>query len=240
MGDFLDVLLDNRSDVLDGLWTTIQATVYGAALALVLSFALGLSALHRLLLVRGLSRTVVEFFRGTSLYIQLFWLYYAMPQLLGYELDPLFCGVVAFGLNYGAYGSEVVRGAVNAVPRAQREAAVALNMTPLQQMRRVVLPQAWVQMIPPFANLLIQLVKCTPLLWLISVADLMTVMEGLRKRTGDTVEAYLTLLVMYFVLAAALTFLMNALERSAAARLGRRPGTGSLLRSRSTTKAGVA
>ncbi|MFF9685886.1 ectoine/hydroxyectoine ABC transporter permease subunit EhuC [Streptomyces sp. NPDC014623] len=233
MSDFFSTLLDEFPQVGSGLWVTLQATVLGALFALLLSFVLGLAAGSGLLLVRGVSRTVVEFFRGTSLYIQLFWLYYAMPQLTGYELTPMLCGVVAFGLNYGAYGSEVVRGAVNSVPRAQYEAAVALNMTPFHRMRKVILPQAWVQMIPSFTNLLIQLLKCTPLLWLISAADLMTVIQQIRDRTGESLTAYLTLLAVYFVLAYALTLLMNLLERAAKRRLGLHTGTRSLLRTRS-------
>ncbi|MFF2962226.1 ectoine/hydroxyectoine ABC transporter permease subunit EhuC [Streptomyces sp. NPDC057963] len=237
MSDFFSAFLDDLPQLRAGLWVTLQATVLGALLALLLSFVLGLMSVSRLLVARAVSRVVVEFFRGTSLYIQLFWLYYAMPPLTGYELTPLLCGVVAFGLNYGAYGAEVVRGAVNSVPRAQYEAAVALNMTPLHRMRKVILPQAWVQMIPPFTNLLIQLLKCTPLLWLISAADLMTVIQQLRDRTGETLTAYTTLLVVYFVLAYALTLLMNLLERSAKRRLGLATGAGSLLRSRSATEA---
>ncbi|WP_406169528.1 ectoine/hydroxyectoine ABC transporter permease subunit EhuC [Streptomyces sp. NBC_00996] len=233
MGDFYSYFFDHLPDVWSGLWVTIEATVFGSVVALALSFVFGFMANSRPVLVRGVSRVIVEFFRGTSLYVQLFWLYYAFPLVFGYELSPLFCGVVAFGINYGAYGSEVVRGALNAVPKAQWEAAVALNMTPLQRMRRVILPQAWVQMIPPFTNLLIQLLKATPLLWLISAADLTTVVEQMRTRTGETTAAYLTLLVMYFVLAYALTLLMNALERHAKTRLGQRPGARSLLRSRS-------
>ncbi|MGW8884398.1 ectoine/hydroxyectoine ABC transporter permease subunit EhuC [Streptomyces sp. NPDC055749] len=243
MSDFFSTLLDELPQVRAGLWVTLQATVLGSLLALLLSFALGLMAGSRLLLVRGVSRTVVEFFRGTSLYIQLFWLYYAMPQLTGYELTPVLCGVVAFGLNYGAYGSEVVRGAINSVPRGQYEAALALNLTPSRRLRKVILPQAWVQMIPSFTNLLIQLLKCTPLLWLISAADLMTVIQQLRDRTGETLTAYLTLLAVYFVLAYALTLLMNLLERTAKRRLGLATGPGSLLKSRSaaaTTTAGGA
>ncbi|GGY96429.1 ectoine/hydroxyectoine ABC transporter permease subunit EhuC [Streptomyces nitrosporeus] len=237
MNDFLSTLLDEFPQVRAGLWVTIEATVLGSLLALLLSFTFGLMAGSKLLLVRGVSRTVVEFFRGTSLYIQLFWLYYAMPQLTGYELTPLLCGVVAFGLNYGAYGSEIVRGAVNSVPRAQYEAAVALNMTPFHRMRKVILPQAWVQMIPSFTNLLIQLLKCTPLLWLISAADLMTAVEHVRSRTGETLTAYLLLLAVYFVLAYALTLLMNLLERSAKRRLGLHTGAGSLLRTRTAEAA---
>ncbi|WP_329210770.1 ectoine/hydroxyectoine ABC transporter permease subunit EhuC [Streptomyces sp. NBC_00683] len=240
MSDFFSTFLDELPQIRAGLWVTIEATVLGSLLALLLSFVLGLAAGSKLLPVRGVSRIVVEFFRGTSLYIQLFWLYYAMPQLTGYELTPLLCGVVAFGLNYGAYGSEIVRGAINSVPRAQYEAAVALNMSPSHRMRKVILPQAWVQMIPSFTNLLIQLLKCTPLLWLISAADLMTVIQQIRDRTGETVGAYLTLLAVYFVLAYALTLLMNLLERSAKRRLGLHTGAGSLLRTRSAESATTA
>ncbi|MCH0563755.1 MULTISPECIES: ectoine/hydroxyectoine ABC transporter permease subunit EhuC [unclassified Streptomyces] len=233
MGDFFSYFFDHIAQVWSGLRVTVEATVLGAAVALALSFVFGFMAVSGPLPVRGVSRVIVEFFRGTSLYVQLFWLYYAFPLLFGYELSPLFCGVLAFGMNYGAYGSEVVRGALNAVPKAQWEAAVALNMTPWQRMRRVILPQAWVQMIPPFTNLLIQLLKATPLLWLITAAELTTVVQHFRDRTGETTWAYLTLLVMYFVLAYALTLMMNALERHAKVRLGRHPGGGALLRSRS-------
>jgi polar amino acid transport system permease protein len=238
MGDFFTALSDNLPDVLSGLWVTVQATVYGSLLAVILAFAFGLMAGSPLLLVRGFSRTVVEFFRGTSLYVQLFWFFYAFPLMTGgYQLDALFCGVLAFGLNFGAYGSEVVRGAINAVPRAQREAAIALNMSPAHRMRRVILPQAWVQMIPSFTNLLIQLLKASPLLWLITAADLMTAVQQLRDRTGESTWAFVTLMVAYLVLASILTFLMNALEAAAKARLGQHVGARGLLRSRSAQSA---
>ncbi|WP_328582093.1 ectoine/hydroxyectoine ABC transporter permease subunit EhuC [Streptomyces sp. NBC_00370] len=233
MGDFFTTFSNDLPQVRSGLWVTVQATLLGAALAFVLSLLLGLMAGSRLAVVRVVSRIVVEFFRGTSLYVQLFWLYYAMPQLTGYQLTSMICGVVAFGLNFGAYGSEVVRGGVNAVPRAQWEAAIALNMSPYKRMTRVIMPQAWAQMIPSFTNLLIQLLKATPLLWLISAADLMTVIQQIRDRTGESLTSYATLLVFYFVLAYILTMLMNLLERTARARLGQRPDKRSLLRSRS-------
>lgn len=234
MGDFFSYFFAHLSSVGSGLWVTIEAAVLGSVLALALSFVFGLMANNRRLLIRGTSRIVVEFFRGTSLYVQLFWLFYAFPLLTGYELTALFCGVIAFGLNYGAYGSEIVRGALNAVPRAQWEAAVALNMSPWQRMRRVILPQAVVQMIPSFTNLLIQLLKCTPLLWLISAAELTTVVQQMRDRTGATVAAYLTLLVIYFLLAYAITLVMNLVEKAAKARIGQGSSTRSLLGSRSS------
>ena len=93
MSDFFSAFVDDLPQLRSGLWVTLQATVLGALLALLLSFVLGLMSVSRLLVTRGMSRVVVEFFRGTSLYIQLFWLYYAMPPLTGYELTPLLCGL---------------------------------------------------------------------------------------------------------------------------------------------------
>ena len=87
MSDFLSILVEELPQIRSGLWVTLEATVLGSLLALLLSFVLGLTAGSKLLLVRGVSRTVVEFFRGTSLYVQLFWLYYAMPPLTGLRTD---------------------------------------------------------------------------------------------------------------------------------------------------------
>ncbi|MBD0707019.1 ectoine/hydroxyectoine ABC transporter permease subunit EhuC [Streptomyces sp. CBMA291] len=207
----------------EGLLVTVEATLLGAAFALVLAYALGLAAGSSRAVVRGSARVFVEFFRGTSLYVQLFWLFFALP-MLGFRLEPLACGVLALGLNFGAYGAEVVRGAVAAVPAAQREAAVALGMRPGLRLRRVVLPQAWPLMIAPFKNLLVQLLKATPLLSLVTVPDLTFEIDQLRSATGDTAAAYLLLLVVYGVVAGVLSLLMNALERAARARLGQEGG----------------
>ncbi|MFJ6518612.1 ectoine/hydroxyectoine ABC transporter permease subunit EhuC [Streptomyces filamentosus] len=199
----------------EGLLVTLEATALGAALALLVAFALGLAARSRSRAVR----VTVEFLRGTSLYVQLFWLFFALP-MLGFRLEPMACGVLALGLNYGAYGAEVVRGAVAAVPAAQTEAAVALGMGPGLRLRRIVLPQAYVLMLPPFKNLLVQLLKSTPLLSLVTVADLTFRIDQLRSATGGTAAAYLLLLLVYFGVAVLLGAAMNALERRAKARLG--------------------
>ncbi|AXE23737.1 ectoine/hydroxyectoine ABC transporter permease subunit EhuC [Streptomyces globosus] len=225
MNEFFDEFVRAAPRVADGLWTTVLATVLGAAAALAVAFALGLPAGSPKRSVRAPARLAVEFLRGTSLYVQLFWLFFALP-VLGFRLEPLACGVLALGLNFGAYGAEVVRGAVSAVPPTQSEAAVALGMGRWLRLRRVVLPQAAVLMIPPFGNLLIQLLKATPLLSLITVSDLTFQLDQLRSATGDTATAYLTLLLMYFALAALLSSGMNLLESAAAARLGRRPEGG--------------
>lgn len=225
MTDFIDAFVRALPGVAEGLGTTLLATGLGAVAALLVAFALGLPSRSPRRAVRAPARVAVELLRGTSLYVQLFWLFFALP-VLGFRLEPLACGVLAFGLNYGAYGAEVVRGALAAVPRAQTEAAVALGMGPWLRLRRVLLPQASVLMIPPFGNLLIQLLKSTPLLSLITISDLTFQLDQLRSATGETGAAYLTLLLLYFVLAVALASGTRLLESAAAARLGRRPDGG--------------
>src|SRR5919201_3414857 len=115
-------------DLVDGLWVTVYVTLLSAALAVVIAFTLGMLVRMRQIVPRTIARVVIEFFRGTSLLVQLFWLYFALP-LLGYQLDALSVAVLAFGLKFGAYGAEVVRGSINAVPRAQWEGSVALNLS---------------------------------------------------------------------------------------------------------------
>jgi polar amino acid transport system permease protein len=208
-------------DLLSGLWVTVYMTLMSAALAAVIAFALGLLARMRHLVPRTIARIVIEFFRGTSLLVQLFWLFFALP-LWGYRLDPVTVGVLAFGLNFGAYGAEVVRGSINAVPKAQWEGAIALSLSPFQRMRRVILPQAFPLMIPPFNNLLIQLIKSTPLLFVITLTDLTTVADQYRASEGNEAFIFGLLLVIYFLLAYVATLGMHLLEARAKARLGQR------------------
>jgi polar amino acid transport system permease protein len=208
-------------DVLRGIGITILVTVLGAAGAFVVAFVFGLLVRSHRVGLRFVARVFIEFFRGTSLLVQLFWLFFVLPQF-GYILSPIAVGVLAFALNFGAYGAEVVRGAINAVPKAQWEATVALNMTPYERMRRVILPQAIVGMIPPFTNLLIQLLKSTPLVFTITIVDLTAVTTAYRSAEGNTGFIFIVSLVLYFVLAYALTLGMNALEARAKAAIGQR------------------
>jgi len=163
----------------------------------------------------------VEFFRGTSLVIQLLWLAFVLPQL-GIRLELWLAAVIALGFNFGAYGSEVVRGALNAVPKAQWEATVALGLGRVKRMRRVILPQALPEMIPPFGNLWIQILKSSSLLFLISITDLTFQFQNLRTTAGS-LESFSLALVVYFLLAQLLVAITRWVEKRAAARLGRGP-----------------
>src|SRR6266498_1582650 len=105
-------------DIVRGIGTTVLITVLGAAGACVVALVFGLMVRAKRVAPRFVARLFIEFFRGTSLLVQLWWLFFVLPQF-GWILSPLAVGVLAFALNFGAYGAEVVRGAINAVPKAQ-------------------------------------------------------------------------------------------------------------------------
>ncbi|MFC5182661.1 ectoine/hydroxyectoine ABC transporter permease subunit EhuC [Actinomadura harenae] len=213
-------VLDSYPLLLRGAWTTVQITVYGAVFALVLALAFGLAGTARGRLLRAVNRIYVEFFRGVAALVLMYWFFYALP-LLGLRFTPIAAAVLAIGLNYGAYGAEVVRGSVEAVPRAQWEAACALNFTAAQRMRRVLLPQATALMLPPFGNLLIELMKATAGVSLVSIADLTFRAKQIQASTGQTAATFAVILVMYFVIAQALQVLVRIAERRTARMLGR-------------------
>lgn len=201
-----------------GAWVTIQLTVWSTIFGAILSFAAGIGRLSLNPLLRALSVTYIEIFRGTSLLVQLFWLYFALPlvgQAIGIDLrlPPVAAGILALSLNIGAYGAEVVRGSIQAVAKQQREAARALNFTPRQTLFRVLLPQAVPEMMPPFDNLAIQNLKDTALVSLISLADLTFRAEQLRNFTQDSTVIFSIVLLMYFAMALVLTVLMRGLAR---------------------------
>ncbi|MFE6779163.1 ectoine/hydroxyectoine ABC transporter permease subunit EhuC [Streptomyces sp. NPDC057702] len=209
--------------LLPGIWITVQLTVYSSVFATLVAFGVGMARTSRLWIVRFLTGFYVEVFRGTSALVLMFWLFFVMPLGFEFQLVPMWAAVLALGLTYGAYGSEIVRGAIAAVAPAQREAAIALSFSPAQRMRRVVLPQAIPEMIPPFNNLLVELLKATALVSAVSVADITFAAQLSRLATGDSLEIYSIILVLYFVLAFLLTRAMRLLERKAKASVGQAP-----------------
>lgn len=197
---------------LDGMWITVQVTVLAAALGTALSILSGLAGMSPNRAVRWTNQVYVDFFRGTSAIVQLFWIFFALP-LLGISLSPLIAGVATLGLNMGSYGSEVVRGAIRAVPQGQAEASIALNLTAYDRMRHIVFPQAAVAMLPPYGNLLIELLKASALVSLITLPDLTFEAQKLRVNgTATTTVLFSLALVLYFVLAMGITGLVRLAE----------------------------
>jgi polar amino acid transport system permease protein len=209
--------------LLQGALITVEITLGGCALAVVAAVAAALAKLYGPWPLRWLAIVYIEIFRGTSALVQLFWLFFVLPHF-GVTLAPLTVAILTLGLNVGAYGAEVVRGAVAAVPRGQWEATLALNMTQAQALRRIVLPQAMVAMIPPWGNLFIELLKATALVSLITISDLAFKAQQMNATTYRTVEIFSIVLVMYFALSLLITIGMQQLERIAARGLARGRG----------------
>ncbi|CAN7689826.1 ectoine/hydroxyectoine ABC transporter permease subunit EhuC [Rhizobium sp. LjRoot98] len=200
--------------ILQGALVTVELTVMGSALALVMAFTAGLGRMSRFAAVRALATVYIEFFRGTSIFVQLFWAYFVLP-FAGITLTPMQAGVLALGLNVGAYGAEVVRGAVRAIGREQLEACVALNLGRYHRMRHVILPQALPLMLPTFGNNAIELLKGTAVVSLISLTDMTFQAQVVRAQTGSTLIPFATILVLYFAMAMAVSAGVRWLERRA-------------------------
>ncbi|MEU2926202.1 ectoine/hydroxyectoine ABC transporter permease subunit EhuC [Streptomyces sp. NPDC007251] len=216
--------------VLKGVWTTVQLLVLGALLAAAVSFVVGIARTHRLWIVRFLAGFYTEVFRGTSALVMIFWVFFVLPVAFGWQLVPLWAGTLALGLTYGAYGSEIVRGALQSVDPAQQEGGIALSFTPAQRMRLILLPQAVPEMIPPFCNLLVELLKGTALVSVMGMGDLTFSANLVRLALQQSAEIYTYVLLIYFVIAFLITRLMRGLEKRLKAGLGKSAGTESAAR----------
>ncbi|MDQ1045847.1 ectoine/hydroxyectoine ABC transporter permease subunit EhuC [Streptomyces sp. V4I2] len=209
--------------VLKGIWTTVQLLVFSSLLAAAAAFVAGVARTHRLWIVRFLAGLYTEVFRGTSALVMIFWVFFVLPIAFGWQLVPMWAGTLALGLTYGAYGSEIVRGALKAVDPAQQEGGIALSFTPWQRMRLIMLPQAVPEMIPPFSNLLIELLKGTALVSVMGMGDLAFSGNLVRLALQESAEIYSYLLVIYFVIAFLLTRVMRGLEKKLKAGVGKTP-----------------
>ncbi|WP_084471852.1 amino acid ABC transporter permease [Haloglycomyces albus] len=204
------------------LGTTVFITVSSAALALVIAFGLGLATHSPKLILRAPARTFVEFIRGSSVVVQLFWFAYAMPALFNFRFDYLIvAGIIALAINYGAYSSEVVRGALQAVPHSQHEACTALGIHGVKKFWRVILPQAWPEMIPSLCSFAVMLLKASALVSMIAVVDLTEMAKTIGERPDqDRLVQLSFVLVVYFLLAWLIWSGMRALENRAKRGLG--------------------
>ncbi|SEK05473.1 ectoine/hydroxyectoine ABC transporter permease subunit EhuC [Paraburkholderia diazotrophica] len=200
---------------------TVQITAGAASVAVPMALIAALMKMYGPLPLRWLAIGYIEVFRGTSALVQLFWLFFVLPHF-GVELQPVPASIIALGLNIGAYGAEVVRGALQAVARGQWEATIALNMSFATAMRRVIIPQAVVAMIPPWGNLFIELLKSTSLVSMITVADLTFRAQQLNQFTFKTVPIFTLVLLIYLIIAVLITFGFRTLEGRASQGIRRK------------------
>ncbi|MCJ8521477.1 polar amino acid transport system permease protein [Pseudorhizobium tarimense] len=191
--------------ILIGLTVTLKAAAAGFAIALVLGLVFALLRRSRVKVISWTTAFVVEFLRDTPLLVQLFFLYYVLPNF-GIVLPAFLTGALALGLQYAAYTSEVYRGGIEAVGRGQWEAATALNLTRMQTYRDVIIPQAIPRIVPAMGNYLVAMIKETPVLSVITVLEMM----GLANMIGERTFEYLVPLTLVGLIFLLLTLICSA------------------------------
>jgi polar amino acid transport system permease protein len=198
---------------------TVEATILGFILAAVLGLVFAILRMSENPLVSIPVAGFVEFIRSTPLLIQIFYIYFVFPEF-GVILDAMTAGVIALGLHYGTYCSEVYRAGLEGVPRGQWEAATALNLSPYDTFKDIIIPQAIPPVVPALGNYLVALFKETPLLSAIAVLELMQTAKILGSQTFRYIEPYtlvgLFFLVMSLVSAAGIRAVERYLNRRTA------------------------
>jgi polar amino acid transport system permease protein len=201
-----------RSELLRGALVTVEITAVSLLLGCVLGLLIGIGRLNpKRRFVYGLCTAYVAAIRGTPLLVQLFILFFGLPQF-GILLPAFVCGMMGMGIYSGAYVSEIVRGAIQSVDRGQMEAARSIGLSARQAMASVILPQAIVRMIPPLGNEFIALIKNSALVSLLTIHDLMHEGQKIISVSYRSLEVYLAVAVLYFVLTGLTTLALGRLE----------------------------
>ncbi len=207
----LQLVLDSLPFLLKGAWWTVVLSLGGMFFGLLLGFGLALLRLYAFWPLQWLARVYVSFFRGTPLLVQLFMIYYGLPQL-GIQLDPLPAALIGFSLNMAAYTAEILRAAIASIDRGQWEAAASIGMGRAQTLYRAILPQAARTPLPPLGNSFISLVKDTALAATIQVPELFRQAQLITARTFEIFTMYLAAALIYWLLASVLAYFQGRLE----------------------------
>ncbi|ANN71802.1 amino acid ABC transporter permease [Bordetella bronchialis] len=202
----------NWPDLLRGAAVTVEIVSVSLLCGCVIGLLVGIGRLDpRRRFVYGACSAYVAAIRGTPLLVQLFILFFGLPQF-GIMLPAFVCGTIGLSVYSGAYVSEIVRGAIQSIDRGQVEAARSLGMPARMAMTSVVLPQAFVRMIPPLGNEFIALIKNSALVSLLTIHDVMHEGQKIISVSYRSLEVYLAIAVIYFILTGATTFLLRRIE----------------------------
>lgn len=202
-----------------GLWTTTKLTLICMVMGCAWGFLIGLARTSRNLVLRSLAGTYVEFFRGTPVLIQLFWVFFCLPLLLGAELSNMTSGVLTLTLYMGAITSETFRASLQNIGKEQIDACVALGLSRWTQVTRVILPQALLRAIPTLLSNCVSLFKESSLVSAVGIADLMYVGQNISNNTAHPVEMLSAVALIYFVIAFPLTRAVTRVEHRVLAKL---------------------
>ena len=199
--------------LLRGMEVTILVSLLSMGVGVIVGLAVALARLSPVAPLRWFAAFYVDFLRSTPLLIQLVWVFFALPILLGYSLPPIVAGVATLGAYSGAYLAELFRAGIVSIAMGQRDAALALGMTRTQVLKRIVLPQALTRMLPPIASTLITLVKDSSLVSVISVAELMWAAQSLAAVSLRPVEVLTGTGLLYVALTYPLSLVAELTRR---------------------------
>lgn len=197
-----------------GTLITVEVTAASLGLGCILGLLIGIGRLSpQRRIVYGICTAYLTFIRGTPLLVQLFLLFFGLPQF-GILLPAFLCGVLGLGIYSGAYVSEIVRGSIQSIDKGQMEAARSLGMSYRMAMLKVILPQAFVRMIPPLGNEFIALIKNSALVSLLTIADVMHEGEKIISVSYRSLEVYLAIAFIYLILTSTTTLILRRVERT--------------------------
>ena len=205
-------ILEILPSLLRGAVITLVATVGGMALALVGGLLLAVGRMSRLRTLRGAATAYVEFVRNTPFLVQLYVVFYVLPQI-GLTAPALVTGIVAIGLNYSAYTAEVYRSGIEGVDKGQWEAATALDLSPRRTWTRIIVPQALKPTIPVLGNYFIGMFKETPLLSTITVVELFGAAQAVAGTTYRYTEPYTVVALVFLMLSLPSAYLIKRVDQ---------------------------
>jgi len=212
LADKIEILKESLPFLLKGAFMTIELTTFAVVIGIILGTILGLARVSQNKTFNGIAKAYIEFFRGTPLLVQLFLLYFGLPNL-GIDISAYLAAILGLGLNSGAYVGEVVRSGINSIDKGQMEAARSVGMSYPQAMQYVILPQAIKRVIPPLGNEFIALLKDSSLVSVIAVKDLTRQGRLIISRTYESFLIFAAVAVLYFVMTFIMTRLVNYAER---------------------------
>lgn len=198
--------------LLPGIKVTLPLTFFSFALAFVISVIVALIQYADVIILKQICRFYIWFIRGTPLLVQLYVVYYGLPQV-GIMLDPVPAAILTFGINEGAYMAESMRGALEAVPKGQIEAGYCVGMNYLQIIRRIVLPQALRTSFPSLSNSLISMVKGTSLASVITITEMFRQAQIINAIYYEPLWLYLEAAMFYLLFCSVITLIQRAGER---------------------------
>ncbi len=212
MNDLMVFIERVGPDLIEGTIITIRLTLVALALGVVVGLPAALARVYGGPWLRRFAVAYIEIFRGTPLLVQLFVVYYGLPDL-GITFSRFAAAYITLGLNSGAYQAEYFRGAIQAIGSGQMVAARAIGMTQIKAIRYIILPQAVRLALPAWSNEAISMVKYTAIVFLIAVPDLMTKAKILSSRYFNPIPVYITVAIMYIILVAIFTVIVRNIER---------------------------